>query len=293
MGRAEGSNPGLEVRIGNEIRNIGIPPRPEILGRIGQEMHKDEPDYRHLAAVIGSDVGLAGSVIKVSNSPFFGFSKKVRSVPEALLVLGLKVTIQTIAGIALQRTFPHVPSLERFWDSAANSARVSGWLAQRLGQRAGVRPDDAYTFGLFRDCGIPVLMIPFPEYRDILKQANCEAKRLFTAVEDEVLAINHAIVGSELAEDWLLPRETVEAIRHHHEIDALEGELAGRLAPSTPKLIAIAQLAEHLIQICSGLSRTLEWNKLGAACQRVLEIQDQELAELEIAVREVVNSSES
>jgi HD-like signal output (HDOD) protein len=288
--RVERGGSGLEIRIGNEIRNIGIPPRPRILDQIDAEMRKDEPDFRHLASVIGSDVGLAASVIKVSNSPYFGFDKKVRSVPEALLVLGLKVTIQTIAGIALQRTFPHVPSLERFWDSAANSARVSGWLAQRLGARAGVRPDDAYTFGLFRDSGIPVLMIPFPEYRDILKQANNEAVRLFTAVEDEALSINHALVGSELAKDWLLPRETAAAILHHHEIGAYGSELADRLPPAALKLIAITQLAEHLIQICSGLNRTMEWNKLGSACQRVLELHDEELTELESAASVVIRN---
>lgn len=100
------------MRIGTEIRNIGIPPRPAILSRIEGEMRKDEPDFRLLAEIIGSDVGLAASVTKVANSSFFGFGRRVRSIPESLLVLGLKMTVHTIAGIALQKTFPRIAATQ-------------------------------------------------------------------------------------------------------------------------------------------------------------------------------------
>ena len=41
-------------------------------------------------------------------------------------------------------------------------------------------PDDAYTYGLFRDCGIPILMKKFPGYVDVLKAANAETEKGFT-----------------------------------------------------------------------------------------------------------------
>ncbi len=282
----------VQVRIGTEIRDIGIPPRPAILSRIESEMRKDEPDFRLLADIIGSDVGLAASVIKVANSPFFGFGKKVRSIPEALLVLGLKMTVHTIAGIALQKTFPRIPSLDRFWDSAAKTARVSSWLASRLKGRIKVRPDDAFTFGLFRDCGIPLLMIPFPEYAQVLKQANAERERIFTIVEDEVYAINHALIGSELAEDWRLPEDLTLAIRYHHEPSAVAKQETQSLPITTQELIAIGQVAEYLIQQVTGLSQTNEWAKLGKDSQILLGTTDEELAGLESVAREVVNADQ-
>lgn len=274
------SAPDIEAKMRVEVRDIGIPPRPAILERINSEMQKDEPDFKQLAEIVGSDVGLAASVIKVANSPYFGFGKKVRSVQEALLVLGLKVIVRTIAGLALQRTFPHVPSLERFWDASSCTARVSGWLAQRLNGSARVRADDAYTFGLFRDCGVPVLMIPFPEYQGVLKQANGEDAASFTEVEDRALSINHAIVGSELAEDWLLPEEIHSAIRHHHDVDVIAGGGPAGVAPATRRLIAVSQTAEYLIHRHTGLNRTREWNKLGPACMALLELDDDALDQL-------------
>lgn len=280
---------GFESRLHTEIRNIGIPPRPAILDKVDAEMHKDEPDFRHLADIVGSDVGLAASVIKVANSPFFGFGKQARSVAEALLILGLKTVVHTIAGHALKNTFPRVPSLERFWDSAARTAHVSGWLAQRLRGRVRVRPEEAYTYGLFRDCGIPVLMIPFTEYPDILAQANAETQLPFTAVEDRLLSINHAIVGAELAEDWRLPEEIQSAIRRHHDAATLAAPMAEPRQQAMQQLIAIAQVAEHLIQENTGLNRTREWGKLGAACLALLGIDDGELAVLLTDCRAVLD----
>jgi HD-like signal output (HDOD) protein len=283
---------GLELRIGNAVRNIGIPPRPAILDQIDREMHKDEPDFKWLADVLGADVGIAGSLIKVANSPLFGGAKKVRSVSGALLMLGLTVTVKTVASLALRQMFPHVPSLERFWDSAARTARVSGWLVTRLQGRTGIMVDDAYTLGLFRDCGIPVLMIPFPEYPHILKQANQETTLAFTAIEDHLLSINHAMVGAELAKNWLLPNEIIQAIRHHHDASAIDGELFDLLTEPARRLIAIVQVAEYLIQMTSGLSQTQEWGKLGAACMSQLDISESELVALLEDCREVVASDE-
>lgn len=280
----------FESRLHTEIRNIGIPPRPVILDKVDAEMRKDEPDFKHLAEIIGSDVGLAASIIKVANSPFFGFGKQARSVAEALLVLGLKTVVHTIAGHALQNTFPRVPSLERFWDSAAQTARVSGWLALRLRGRVRARPEEAYTYGLFRDCGIPVLMIPFPEYPKILARANAETTLPFTAVEDRLLSINHAIVGAELVEDWRLPEEIQLAIRHHHDAAMLAEPAAERPRQTMQQLVAVAQVAEYLIQANTGLSQTQEWGKLGPACLGLLDIGADELAALQADCREVLGA---
>ncbi len=270
----------LEKNFRTQLRDIGIPPRPTILEQIDREMRKAEPDFRHLAQLISADVGLAAGLIKTANSPAFAFGRKVRSVHDALLVLGLKAVVRTLAGLSLQNIFPNTPNLERFWDASATTARIAAWLALQLRKCCQARPDDAYTYALFRDCGIPMLMIPFPEYLEILKAANDERERSFTAIEDEMLAINHALVGAELAENWLLPEDIHAAIRHHHEpaVFAKANPLA--LPEISRDMIAVTQLAEHLLQRISGMNRTCEWDKLGALCCDRLQLTAEELDEL-------------
>ena len=267
--------PSVDALLESSLKDIGIPPRPTILDRISREMLQDEPDYKRLANIIGADVSLSASLIKTANSPFFGYRNRVRSVNEALMMLGLDVASRAIAGIILRKVFPNSLHLERFWDASARIARLSGWLAQHVG-RNKLRPDDAYTFGLFRDCGIPVLLSRFPGYEKILDSANSEADRSFTVVENSQLPTNHAMVGCLLAQSWWLPEEACLAIRHHHEVAIIE-------TPSiTPPLtsryrIAIAQFAEHLMQRHTGLSHTQEWPKLGTACLRLLDVAEDDV----------------
>lgn len=268
----------IEKRMKIEIREIGIPPRPTILCQIEQETTKDEPDFIRLATLLNQDVGLSASLIKVANSPYFSFGKKVPTVQEALLVLGLKLVVQTVAGLALQQVFKHLPNMERFWDSSATNAQISGWLARQLGKKWAIRPEDAYTFSLFRDCGIPVLMSPFPEYQAILAQANSERERSFTEVEDQAMGLNHALVGADLAGNWLLPAETCLAIRHHHDAAIFAEESA--IPERTKVLVAISHLAEYLMQQEAGRGQSCEWEKLGTLCLSCLDIGSDQVPSL-------------
>ena len=257
------------------IIDVGIPPCPLILDRFMSEANKDEPDYNRLAGIIGTDVGLAAGLIKTANSPFFGLRQRVRSVNEALAILGLKPASRAVAGIILRNSFPNVANLERFWDASARIAHLSGWLAQNLDIR-GLRAEDAYTYGLFRDCGIPVLLGRFPNYAAVLAEANRDAERSFTEVEETALPTNHAMVGCILAQSWWLPEEICQAIRNHHDLDAIES--AGSALPmQSRRLIATSQLAEHIVQQQLNLSLTQEWPKLGAACLRILDIGEAQL----------------
>ena len=259
------------------ILNIGIPPCPAVLDRFMAEMSKDEPDFQRLAGIIGTDVALSASLIKTANSPYFGMRQRVRSANEALTVLGLKASSHTVAGIILRNSFPNVSNLESFWDVSARIARLSAWLAQNLKLR-DLHVNDAYTFGLFRDCGIPVLLGYFPEYGKALAEANNDSERCFIEVEETEIPTNHAMIGCILAQSWWLPEELCLGIRHHHELAKIESAHSD-LPMLSRKLIATSQLAEHLLQKKLGLSVTQEWTKLGIACLQLLEV-DQERLEI-------------
>ena len=280
----------VDTLMESTLKDIGIPPRPAILERISSEMLRDDPDYKRLATIIGADVSLSAGLIKTANSPFFGYRIRARTINEALMLLGLDVASRALAGIILRRVFPNSLHLERFWDASARIARVSGWLARRVGNHK-LRPDDAYTFGLFRDCGIPVLMMRFPEYRGILARANSEEKLGFTAIEEAQLPTNHAIVGCMLAHSWWLPEEIYLAIRYHHDPAVIA-------TPSiTPPLtsryrIAISQFAEHLVQRHTGLGHTREWPKLGEACLKLLDIAEDDIEDILAEAVPVITAEE-
>lgn len=266
----------LDSQLEASLKEIGIPPRPAILEEITREMHNEEPDFNRVAGLISKDVGLAASFLKTANSPFYGFRHKARTVRDALVVLGLNVASRTIAGLILRHVLPGGKSMERFWDASARTAQLSGWLVQRLGKQPDVQTDDAYTYGLFRDCGIPIMMRKFENYPKILLEANNDAERSFTEVEEAHLPTNHALVGCLLAQSWWLPEATCLAIRHQHDYVLMRTGLQS-LPAASRRLVALAQLAEWLLQNITGMSMTQEWQKMGAACLAQLGLSEDEL----------------
>lgn len=260
------------------IKGIDIPPRPLIIDRVRAAMNEEVPNFKRVGELISADVSLAGGLIKTANSPYFGYQSRARSINEALLMLGLDVTCRAIAAISLRQAFPNSAHYERFWDASAKIAVLSGWLARRL-KRPKLRADDAYTYGLFRDCGIVILLRRFPDYKMTLHRANNEAVLSFTALEQRELPTDHAVIGCLLAQSWWLPDEICQAIRHHHELASIA--TADSAVPLASRyLFAIGQTAEHLLQQVSGASHTAEWPKLGAACLRLLDLKDENLPEL-------------
>ena len=270
-----------------ELSTVKIPPRPAVLLHIEAEMRSKAPNFGILEQFISVDVGISASLLKIANSAFFGYRGQVRSVREALQVLGLNTVATAIAALSLRKAFAHVPNLERFWDSSARIAQLSGWLATRLEfPYRKIRPEEAYTYGLFRDCGIPVLLSMYDDYFDILNAANNEEEKSFTAVENDAMGVDHAMIGATLANEWQLPIEFQAAIELHHDAEAIRG-LNSHIAPDISRyFIAIAQLSEYLFQRLSGLNKTCEWNKLGEVCLEVLGIREEDTEQLLQAAKE-------
>lgn len=267
----------VESLLERTLGDIGIPARPAILDRIHTEMDKNDPDLNLLARIICADVALAGGLISIANSPYFGFNGRVRSVNESLMVLGLNVACRAISGLILRKLFPVTLAMERFWDASSGIARLAGWLAQHPDLAIKLPANDAYTFALFRDSGIAVLLSRFPYYHDVLQEANEEGTLSFTQVEEKQCPTNHAMIGSLLTQSWWLPESISEAIRYHHDYYILTKEDMTVLPQSSRGLIVIALLAEHIYQHHTGLSKTQEWLKAGELCKQMLEIDDMQI----------------
>jgi HD-like signal output (HDOD) protein len=100
------------------VRTIGIPPCPEALTKILRAMRQDDPNFKTIGGLIGSDVGLAAAMLKTVNSPFYGLRTKATSVPQALALLGLQNAAQLVTGLLLRVAFSGGnEAMEEFWSS--------------------------------------------------------------------------------------------------------------------------------------------------------------------------------
>ena len=260
----------IDQELEQTILNLGIPPCPEILLAISAESGKIEQNLQKIEKLISADVGLSAALIKTVNSPFYGLRSKVNSVMQAIHLLGMSNLSLMVTGMVLRDVLQGISKINmvRFWDASSKVAIISSYLAGRLpyinnvNMQRQIDKDEAYTYGLFQDCGISIMFNYHPEYGSVLGLANRTADQKFTDIEDRKYINNHTKIGSVLAKSWGLPESMTQAIRYHHEHAALAQD-PEFLSIESRDFIALALLAEKAIQIITGYNQTCEWEKGG------------------------------
>jgi HD-like signal output (HDOD) protein len=257
------------------IKSIRIPPRPSLLADLQLELSARDPSPANIGRIITSDVGMAGALLKLANSSFFGSVRKAKSVEQAIIFLGINQVASLMTGLlARQAIKADNAALSTFWDISTRRAQAMVLLSRKL--RIG-EPDVAHTFGLFCDTGVPLLMDRFPAYVQTYAEAGEDAQRCATALEDERHSTNHAAIGCLLARNWGLSSEVSWAILHHHDYAVIDDAASDDTVRS---LVALSLLAEFAIQKYQGNSQSLEWNKGGATASAHLGLSGEETTDL-------------
>lgn len=260
-------------------KSVRIPPRPEVLITFRQELSSDEPDFDKLVSVVSSDVSLSGAVLQVINSPAFGMRTKITSISQACSLLGMPRVEKVVQAVALRSALSENISLDRFWDSANEIANLSRILAMKL---SGVAGDDAYTLGLFHDCGIPLLLQHFSDYKQTLIETNQTQVEPATLLEDERYGVNHTHVGYEVALQWFLPDIIAGGILlHHHDVTQLDEDDI----PNDPvyALVCILKMAEYISATLRKAWRSddnHEWNTIGGHVLYLMGVDPDDFADI-------------
>ncbi|MGE6528191.1 HDOD domain-containing protein [Pseudomonas sp. NPDC077382] len=259
-----------DEQIRSVLQGISVPPQPQIMVDLQMEQLMPEPDLRAIARLISQDPGLSGALLKTVNSPFFGIANRIASIQQAVNLLGCNSVINLINAQSIrgELTDAAIVTLNRFWDSAQDVASTCFALAKRIGYRA---PDEAYTLGLFHNCGIPLMVGRFPGYMVVLEEAyaSVDVETRVTDIENRELNTNHAVVGYYVARSWKLPQPLCETIANHHNALALFNDEWSD--PQVKTLLAILKMAEHICachRVLGGQAADHEWDTVS---QLVLE----------------------
>lgn len=264
------------------LKELAIPPRPEIVGLLFGEMRKEQPDLKRVTAALVKDPALSAGILRAANSSFFGLTRKVSSLPKAISVLGLVHVSNIVAGLsvryALNTAKPGI-SLEVFWETAERVSMLCHYIARRL---RGISPDDAFSFGLFRDCGVPVLLQRFPHFREVERRANDLRSIGTTRVDESETGTTHSILGYFLARNWLLPDAICKAILMHHDLEAFRDR---GVSDETRNLIGVGHLAEHVHQTWLGNTEDHEWEKCAHIVTEHFSLDAEDMSDLTESAR--------
>ncbi len=244
------------------LQGIAIPPQPQIMVDLQMEQCAPDCSISAIAKIISQDVGLAGSVIKTVNSPFYGLSNKITSVTQAVNLMGVKSVCNLVNALSIRGELSDedIVALGHFWDSAMDIAMASTVVAKQIGFPA---TDEAYTLGLFHNCGIPLLALRFSHYFDVLQSAYEQSTTTITEIENQMLSTNHAVVGYYVGKSWNLPLYLCRAIHDHHNVEKSFAD--DKADPTKKTLLAILKMAEHICgnySILGNQQEDFEWQRI-------------------------------
>ncbi|MBX9872352.1 MAG: HDOD domain-containing protein [Burkholderiaceae bacterium] len=192
-----------------------LPPLPSVVLELVESLGHEELSATQYAAKISRDQALTAKLLRLANSSFYGRGRQVRSVAEAITVLGLRTVRGAVTAAGLAGSFRRHPGFDQdtFWRHSLGSALCAQALATELGRDDA---DLAFTVGLLHDIGRLALASAFASAYGDVEQWRHEQDCPLSDAEYAVLGIDHAEVGGLIARQWNFAPAIVDAIRQHH-----------------------------------------------------------------------------
>lgn len=193
-----------------------LPSMPEVAFEVIRTADQAESSANTVAKVLSRDPSLSARVLRLANSAFYGLSREITTISEAVIVLGMRTT-KSIALVAASFPWLHKslkgtgvnPNL--IWHHSIATAILSKNLAA---QSKGVDQELAFCVGLLHNIGTVALILTCEkEFPFLLNQLQYD-ERSIDEIELEMLGFNHATLGAELAASWNFPESYETGLRH-------------------------------------------------------------------------------
>ncbi|MCC7338787.1 MAG: HDOD domain-containing protein [Pirellulaceae bacterium] len=204
------------------LESAQLPALPQTAIRLLELSQDASNGPAEFARPIEADAGLMGQVLRFVNSSYFGFTREISSVKQALALVG----VRTIKNFALwSAVFSLVPDpkfgpfdLKKLWQDSLRRAVFARILGKSL-QLANA--EDLFAAALLQDMAIPLLLKELPtQYEGLIERCGVERLRL-SQLEQELFGWDHAQAAAALVRNWKLPEEFATLIERHPNLDEL------------------------------------------------------------------------
>ncbi|SKA71880.1 HD-like signal output (HDOD) domain, no enzymatic activity [Paucidesulfovibrio gracilis DSM 16080] len=190
---------------------------PETFFRILEVIDDPTSTARHLADVVGKDPGMTAKLLRLVNSPFYGFSRPVEQIERAVTLVGTRELSQLALGVTIIQSFSGIstpaPTTKAIWTHSLACGVFARVLASHLPEISG---EALFVAGILHDTGRLVMLSRLPE---IVAQAiiisHQECLPLYLA-EQRLLGWDHTTLARELFQRWNLPPTLLETAAGHH-----------------------------------------------------------------------------
>jgi len=240
---------------------------PGIIAKLSSLAANDRVSVSEMARVVSADQVLSAKVLRLVNSPFYGFSGRVSTVSNALILLGVNVVKSlAVTSSIFEIMEKHVIGL---WEHSLGAATAAQMISRQL-----QLPDaeEISTAALLHDIGKVIIKINLKQDYDRLIALIGEKDFFMFEAEQELFSTDHAEIGEWLATSWFLPEKLIEPIAFHHAV-----EKSSKHSVKT----AVVHLSDILVKASNfGFSGDDLVPQIQPAAWRILGMTEQALAQI-------------
>ncbi len=205
------------------INEIGdLPPMPVVAVKVMKLLQEPTTDADLLARTISADAAVSAQILKIANSSFYSMSRQIKSLENAIVILGEKTLKSVLLAASLKGVNKRYGLLEKmFWEDSIGCAIGSRLIASKI---PGIDAEEAFLAGLFRHLGKVVMNNWKPQdYLEVV-QASYKKSGRISELEREHFPFTHAQVGAAVLEKWYFDPSLVSAVLHHSDLSIEPGD---------------------------------------------------------------------
>lgn len=195
-----------------------LEPIPQVANKIMSIVEEPDSSLSELSEVITYDQGVTANLLKLCNSAFFGLPRKIESVHQAVVYLGMDQVVDLVMMSAAARNLKKEQEgydlkEDELWRYSVSSALIARELAEKKGSKNNHL---LFTAALLKDIGKIILSRYVADSFETINTLVSEHGYSFREAEKEVVGIDHAELGGMVAKKWNFSSKMVRIIRNHH-----------------------------------------------------------------------------
>jgi putative nucleotidyltransferase with HDIG domain len=256
------------INLKQAISNLDMLPAMPVIAQkiLALDLETDDGE-RAMLKLIEKDPQIAAKIIGLANTPLFGASKKVSSVTDASMLLGItrvkSVTMSIAVMSSLTKKSTGKLDIQGLWLHSLAIALALRTISHAMPRNTRPLDDEIFLAGLLHDIGYMVLN-QLDQYRsdELHVRFASQKERNTSEIEAEFLEMNHGELGAELARHWDLPESVVAILRYHHDPEnkhAAAGQPLVSMVNMAERILPSFGINEHISPVIS----SEEWTALG------------------------------
>lgn len=252
-----------------------LPTLPVVAVKLIELSRSSTTEVSEIVATIQTDPAIVARLMKAANSSFFGLTSKVKSIEQAVVLMGTNAVTALALGFSLVDTSsckgPLGDAYTSFWLQSA----VQAMAAKRLAVLSRVaNQNDLFLAGLLLDLGRLAMLKTIPkDYPQVIESATAQHVALLDE-ESRILGFSHVEIGVQMMKRWGLPEALSNMVAVHH--DPVESFLAGGDADGDVAL-RITVVAAAVGEYYCGAAKGLALNRLRQLASEFFKFSNSDL----------------